>query len=401
MIPYRRRQIEAYFLQETQYYPAILITGPRQVGKSTLLQHLKEKERAYVSLDDPALRNLARFSPDLFFERYQPPLIIDEIQYAPELLPYIKMIIDTKNENSLFWLTGSQIYPLMRGVQESLAGRARILQLDGFSRKESHGQEQCPFPRDLSSMMQEAAVSFSIADTVLQGSMPRVLFQEEIDIAGYYQSYVDSYIARDVRDITNVLDTGQFLHFITLLATRTAQELNLASIGKDLGVDSSTVRRWLDVLLTSGLVIELPSYSRNLGKRIIKRPKVHFSDVGLAAYLCSVRTAEAFELSPLKGNLFESWVVSEIYKSYRHNGVDLELYYYRDSNQREIDLLIERDGKLYPIEIKLSADPSHANKNFSVLAPEDSRIPYYGVICPTQTLSPISEKVWRIPASLI
>ena len=214
MIPYRRRQIEAYFLQETQYYPAILITGPRQVGKSTLLQHLKEKKRAYVSLDDPALRNLARFSPDLFFERYQPPLIIDEIQYAPELLPYIKMIVDTKNENSLFWLTGSQIYPLMRGVQESLAGRARILQLDGFSRKESHGQEQCPFPRDLSSMMQEAAVSFSIADTVLQGSMPRVLFQEEIDIAGYYQSYVDSYIARDVRDITNVLDTGQFLHFI-------------------------------------------------------------------------------------------------------------------------------------------------------------------------------------------
>ncbi|HHT23909.1 MAG TPA: ATP-binding protein [Clostridiaceae bacterium] len=401
MIPYRRRQIETYFIQETHYYPAILLTGPRQVGKSTLLLHLKEEGRTYVSLDDPALRNLARFSPDLFFERFQTPLLIDEIQYAPELLPYIKMIIDTRNENNLFWLTGSRIYPLMRGVQESLAGRIRVLQLDGFSRKESLEQEHYIFPRDLSDMMQETASAFPIAETILRGSMPRVLFQEKIDIAGYYQSYIDSYIARDVREITNVLDTGLFLHFITLLATRTAQELNLASIGKDLGVDSSTVRRWLDVLITSGLVIELPAYSRNLGKRIIKRPKTHFCDVGLAAYLCSLRTVEAFDLSPLRGNLFESWVVSEIFKSYQHNGVNPQLYYYRDSNQREIDLLIERDGKLYPFEIKLNDNPAHAEKNFSVLAPEDSRIPYYGVICPTSTLSPIKEKVWRIPASLI
>jgi predicted AAA+ superfamily ATPase len=401
LIPYRRRQIEAYFMQETQYYPAILLTGPRQVGKSTLLLHLKEKERTYISLDDPALRNLARFNPELFFERYRAPLLIDEIQYAPGLLPYIKMAIDTRNENNLFWLTGSQIYPLMRGVQESLAGRVRILQLDGFARKESLKQEHCIFPRDLSGMMQEAALSFPVAETILRGSMPRVLFQEKIDIAGYYQSYVNSYIARDVREITNVLDTGQFLHFITLLATRTAQELNLASIGKDLGVDSSTVRRWLDVLLTSGLIIELPAYSRNLGKRIIKRPKIHFCDVGLAAYLCSLRTAEAFDLSPLKGNLFESWVISEIHKSYQHNGVDPQLYYYRDSNQREIDLLIERDGTLYPFEIKLNDKPSRAKKNFSVLAPENSRIPYYGVICPTNTLSPIKEKIWKIPASLI
>ncbi len=401
LIPYRRRQIEVYFIQETQYYPAILLTGPRQVGKSTLLLQLKEEERIYVSLDDPALRNLARYSPELFFERYQAPLLIDEIQYAPELLPYIKMIIDSRKENNLFWLTGSQIYPLMRGVHESLAGRVRILQLGGFSRKESLEQEHCLFPRDLSGMMREDASSIPIAKTILQGSMPRVLFQEKIDIAGYYQSYVDSYIARDVREITNVFDTGQFLHFITLLATRTAQELNLAGIGRELGVDSSTVRRWLDVLLTSGLVIELPAYSRNLGKRIIKRPKIHFCDVGLAAYLCSLRTAEAFDMSPLRGNLFESWVISEIYKSYQHNGADPQLFYYRDSNQREIDLLIERDGNLYPFEIKLSDKPSRAEKNFSVLDPEASRIPYYGVICPTNTLSPIKENVWKIPVSLI
>lgn len=401
MIPYRRRQIEAYFLQETEYYPVILLTGPRQVGKSTLMWQLKEEGRTYVSLDDPASRNLARFSPEVFFERYQPPLVIDEIQYAPELLTYIKMIIDKRQENNLFWLTGSQIYPLMRGVQESLAGRVRVLQLDGFSRKEALEQEHLPFPRDLSSMSREATSPFSIADVILQGSMPRVLFQENIDVAGYYQSYVDSYIVRDVREITNVLDTGQFLHFITLLATRTAQELNLASIGKDLGVDSSTVRRWLDVLLTSGLVIELRAYSRNVGKRTIKRPKIHFCDAGLAAYLCSLRTKEAFDLSPLKGNLFESWVVSEIYKSYRHNGIEPQLFYYRDSNQREIDLLIERDGRLYPFEIKLSDKPSHARKNFSVLAPEASRIPFYGVICPTNMLSPIDDKIWEIPASLI
>jgi len=401
MITYRRRQIEEYFKQQTQYYPALLLTGPRQVGKSTLLLHLKEDERTYVSLDDPALRNLARFNPELFFERFKTPLLIDEIQYAPELFPYIKMIIDARNENNLFWLTGSQVYPLMRGVQESLAGRVRILQLDGFSVKEYKGLEHNPFPRDLSDMMREDILSFSVAKTIIQGSMPRVLFQKNIDVAGYYQSYIDSYIARDVREITNVLDTGQFLHFMTLLAICTAQELNLASIGKDLGVDSSTVRRWLDVLLTSGLVIELPAYSRNLGKRIIKRPKIHFCDVGLAAYLCSIRTVEAFDMNPLKGNLFESWIVSEIYKSYRHNGISPQMYYYRDSNQREIDLLIEMGGKLYPFEIKLSDNPSHAEKNFSVLAQEDFRIPYYGVICHTNTLSPVKEKIWKIPVSLI
>jgi predicted AAA+ superfamily ATPase len=401
LISYRKRQIEAYFKQETQYYPAVLITGPRQVGKSTLLLHLKEEERTYVTLDDPASRNLARFNPELFFERYKAPILIDEIQYAPELLPYIKMIIDSKNENNLFWLTGSQIFPLMRGVQESLAGRVRILQLNGFSEKERLGQEHHPFPRDLSDMMQESTLSLPIAKTILQGSMPRALFQEKIDVAGYYQSYIDSYIARDVREITNVLDTGLFLHFITLLATRTAQELNLASIGKDLGVDSSTVRRWLDILLTSGLVIELPAYSQNLGKRVIKRPKIHFCDVGLAAYLCSIRTYEAFDISPLRGNLFESLVVSEIYKSYLHNGINPQMYYYRDSSQREIDLLIEKDEKLYPLEIKLNDKPSHAEKNFSVLASEDSRIPYYGVICPTSMLNPIKEKVWKIPVSLI
>ena len=180
-----------------------------------------------------------------------------------------------------------------------------------------------------------------------------------------------------------------------------SQELNLASIGKDLGIDSTTVRRWLDVLLTSGLVIELPAYSRNLGKRIIKRPKIYFCDVGQAAYLCSLRTSEAFDLGHLKGHLFENWVVSEINKSYRHNEMDPQIYYYRDSNQREIDLLIERDGRLYPMEIKLNDKPSHAKKNYLVLATEETCISSYGVICPTHNLRPVNEILWTITASLI
>lgn len=401
MIAYRKRQIEDYICREMRYYPAVLLTGPRQVGKSTLLLHLKEDERTYVSLDDPELRDLARLSPEIFFERFKPPLLIDEVQYAPELLPYIKMIIDTEQTNNLFWLTGSQVFPLMRGVQEFLAGRVRILRLDGFSRKEGCGVEQPAFPRDLPTMAQEEASPFSIAEVIMRGSMPRVLFRDLPDVSGYYQSYVESYIARDVREITNVMDSGLFRQFMSLLAMRTAQELNLAGLSKDLGIDSSTVRRWLNVLVASGLVLQLPAYSRNPGKRIIKRPKIHFCDTGLAAYLCGLRSVAAFEASLLRGSFFETWVVSEIAKSYRHNGLEPQLYYYRDSNQREIDLLVEHDGQLYPFEIKLGERPSHAERNFAVLAAEEARIPFYGVLCPTRQMSPQSKKVWRIPVALI
>lgn len=398
---YFKRQIESYIKQENEFYPALLLTGPRQVGKSTLLLHLREEDRTYVSLDDPALRNFATYSPELFFERYTPPILIDEIQYAPGLFPYIKVLIDELGRNSLFWLTGSQIFPLMQGVQESLAGRVRSLQLSGFSHKEFIREDHQVFPRSLESLLQEKVEAVDIAETLIKGSMPRVILQDGIDVQGYYQSYVDTYVSRDVREISNVLDTGLFLRFISLLATRTAQELNLASLARELAVDSSTVRRWLDILLTSGLLMELPAYSGNLGKRLIKRPKIYFTDTGLLCYLLGITSLEAFSRSPLKGALFENWVVSEIDKSHIHNGSKARMYYYRDSNQKEIDLIIEDEGLIYPLEIKLSAKPSHAEKSFSVLAKLSEQIPYYGIICPTNSLSPVKEKVWKIPASLI
>lgn len=401
MNQYRKRQLERYFLKESKNYPAILLTGPRQVGKSTILLHLKEEKRSYVTLDNPDIRQMARISPELFFEKYSVPILIDEVQYAPQLFPYIKMIIDQRQENDLFWLTGSQIYPMMQGVQESLAGRVRILRLDGFSRREALEIEQHPFPRKLKTMMKETCEPFSIGETLIQGSMPRLILQNEMDVQGFYQSYLDSYLARDVRSITNVLDTGLYLRFIRLLATRTGQELNLSTLARELSVDSTTIRRWVDILITSGLIMELQPYYRNLGKRIIKRPKIHFTDIGLVCYLCGIYTPETFDTHILKGNIFESWVISEIAKSMQNHGFAHNCYYFRDSNQKEIDLLIESDGSLYPFEIKLNDAPSHAAKNFTVLKEEDERIPYYGVLCPCTQLSPINERIWKIPVSLI
>jgi len=403
---YIKRQIEETVLKSSATFPVLLVTGPRQTGKSTLLQHLAEPGRKYVSLDNPAIRESAISAPDLFFQRFPPPLILDEIQYAPQLLPYVKMIVDEQQVNGLFWLTGSQVFEMMRDVRESLAGRVSLLKLYGFSQAEKEGRVVSPFPPDKDKLIKLASVNNpksaeKVFQSIWQGSMPRVVTQPEMDIENFYSSYVQTYLERDVRLITTIADEGQFLRFIRLIAARSAQELNLTALSRELGVDAKTCRRWLDVLETTGLAIELPAYSGNLSDRLIKRPKIYFMDTGLACYLTGWQSAEAVSQGSYGGAIFETWVVSEIMKSWWFNGLYPVIHYYRDRMQKEIDLLISRNQQLMPFEIKKSANPSHAFKNFPALEKLGADIGFGGVLSLSQELLPIDEKYWQIPVSLL
>ena len=403
---YIKRQIEETILKNSATFPVLLLTGPRQTGKSTLLQQLAQPDRKYVSLDNPAIRESAISAPDLFFQRFTPPLILDEIQYAPQLFPYIKMIVDERKENGLFWLTGSQVFEMMRNVQESLAGRVSLLRLFGFSQAEKEGRVVSPFPPDKDELIKSSQgvrgkSPEQVFQSIWQGSMPRVFTQPDMDVENYYASYVQTYLERDVRFITNIADEGQFVRFIRLIAARSAQELNMAALSRELEVDAKTCRRWLDILETTGLVTELPAYSGNLSDRLIKRPKIFFMDTGLASYLTGWQSAEAMQHGTYSGAIFETWVVSEIMKSWWFNGRFPVIYYYRDRLQKEIDLIISRNQKLLPFEIKKSASPSHALKNFPAVEKFGAEIGFGGVLSLSPELLPIDERYWQIPVSLL
>jgi predicted AAA+ superfamily ATPase len=340
----------------------------------------------------------------LFLEQYKPPIVIDEIQYVPELLTYIKIAVDNSNLNGQFWLTGSQMFPLMRGIQESLAGRVRLLYLNGLSQSELAGRENEAFPPSVDTLLKRKKTegeSKSPFSAMLMGGFPRLLTQEMVTRDGFYSSYLQTYLARDVKEITNVLDTGKFLQFVSLVAARTAQELNLASFSRDLGIDGTTVRRWLNILETSGIIVNLPAFSNNLGKRIVRRPKLHFLDIGLACFLCGIEDEEALSKSPIRGALFESWVISEVYKSWWNQGKQPRLFYYRDAAQKEIDLLIDRNSKLYPFEIKLNINSSHVFRNFEVLENMHTPVDFGGAIYSGTELVALKDNYWIIPASLI
>ncbi|AEF83040.1 ATP-binding protein [Leadbettera azotonutricia] len=361
-----------------KHFGAVLVTGPRQVGKTTLLEESvirKSKGKiGRVTLDDPVSLEAARDDGGRFLLDHKPPVMIDEIQYAPNLFSFIKMAVDTEKKSGLFFMSGSQQFSLMKGVSESLAGRVGIIDILGLSMREISG-DPCTEPfcptADFLKIRGRSIPDFNydkLWEIIWRGSMPKLYADPSTPIQAYYGTYLRTYIERDVRSIVNIGDERKFLSFIRACAARTGQMLNLVKLAEDVDVSRTTAERWLSILISANLIFLLKPFHVNIGKREIQTPKLYFLDTGLAAYLIGWDTPAVLRNGAMNGAFFETFVIAEIIKSYINKGIQAPVYYYRDKDQREIDLLIWHNGHLYPVEIKMTANPTRARiEAFKVL----------------------------------
>lgn len=399
---YYQRTISSVIEKATKSFKVVLITGPRQVGKSTLFEKLMEPNRTKISLDDLDVLTLAKQDPNLFFQMYKPPLLIDEVQKAPELLLYIKKIVDNTDEKGLFWLTGSQKFTLMKNVSESLAGRVAILDLQGFSQSEKINDfDRGAFIPDIPLQTQRPIWNKQeLFEIIHKGSYPQ-LFDGVTDWELYYKSYVDTYLMRDIKDIVQLENELSFVRFLKTLATLTAQPLNYASLARSVDVAPNTIKNWVSVLQTLGIIYLLqPYFENNIGKRLVKTPKIYFMDTGLCAYLCSIKTSNALMDSYLSGEFVETYAVSEIIKSYIHNGKTPNIYYCRTQNQEEIDVVIEENNKVYPVEIKQTSTPTMSMaKNFKLINEKKKGVGC--ILCISEKFIPMNKDLYVIPISYI
>jgi len=416
---YINRALEGAIRKASATFPVLLLIGPRQVGKTTLLGRLGGGNRNYVTLDDPDACYLARNDPAMFLQRYTPPITIDEIQYAPEILPYIKMTVDRSGNKGDFWLTGSQVFHGMKNVSESLAGRVGIINLLGLSSSEIAGIDSEPFTTDPGRLMARLNTApkmnlTSIYERIFRGGMPALYTSKDINVETFFSSYISTYLQRDIRSLAQVADEMAFLNFMGCVASRTATPVNYDELARDAGISPPTAKKWLSILVSLRMVALVQAYHNNALKRIIKMPLLHFLDTGLCAYLLKWSNPEVLERGAMSGAFFESWVFSEIYKSWLNAGKEPPLFYYRDKDKREIDLLLMENGKLYPIEIKKAVSPGRDSvKHFKVLQPvaEPERfglleqhkldIGCGAVVCMANDLMPIDQKNWYVPAWLV
>ncbi|MDP6418423.1 MAG: ATP-binding protein [Candidatus Krumholzibacteria bacterium] len=406
---YRSRSLEAYLSSVAAQFPVMMVTGARQVGKTTLLQSLSDQDRKYVTLDDPMALALAREDPALFFQRFSGPVLIDEIQYAPGLLPYIKMAVDRNQTPGQFWLTGSQQFHLMKSVSESLAGRVGIVRLLGFSRREMEEGELGlpPFlpTQDTLGLYSHETTPLSLGELyrlIWRGSFPALACNEKLDRDLYYSSYVQTYLQRDIRDLARVGDEMAFLRFVKATAARSAQLLNLAALARDADIAPNTAKSWLSILEASGLVYLLQPYHNNVTKRLVKASKLYFLDTGLCAWLTGWTSPETLESGAASGPILETWILGELLKSWWHQGRQAPFYYYRDRDKKEIDLLILQDGTIYPLEFKRTASPSKdAVRNISLLDKLKIPVGPGGLVCLCQQSMPLGARAVSIPLGWI
>ena len=402
---YLPRSIESTILDISQYYAAIIVTGPRQVGKTTTLQKLADYKRGYVTLDDIEARRMAQSDPELFLSLHPAPVLIDEVQYAPELFSRVKIEIDRGAAPGSFWLTGSQTFRLMELAQESLAGRAALLRMAPLSQNEIYGRGgDTPFVPDFDSLKHRAA-SGSKTDTagqygrIWKGSLPGYISGKFPKRDTFYSSYISMYIERDVGDLVSRADKLLFPDFIRAAACRTGQMLVVHDIAKDVGVSDDTAKRWLGILEKSGVIFYLRPYSSNLLKRTIKAPKMYFFDTGIVAYITRYATPEILMNGAINGAILENYVVAEILKTYSNNGLECIAHYYRDKDGKEIDMIIESNGELLPIEIKkVASPPAGLVSGFKAIDKASLPRGQGAIICTKQDFSAIDRSTAIVPA---
>lgn len=408
---YITRHMEKPVMELNEQYPVLLLTGPRQVGKTTMLEHLIEVEgkgRKKVSLDDLTLRELAKTDPKMFFQLYQPPLLIDEVQYAPELFPYIKIMVDERHQPGDFWLTGSQLFKMMEGVQESLAGRVALLHLSPLSQSEIMKRPpEPPFSLELPLLSErqngrQKLNTPEVFQRIHQGGMPALVTGTYSNASIFYSSYIDTYMERDVRRLSNDIDSLKFLRFLRSVAARTSQQVNYKGIADDAEIDQTTAKNWLHVLEALGIIFLLEPYSNNVLKRTVSTPKLYFYDSGIVCYLTRWSSPETAMEGAMSGALLENYTVAEIIKTYQNAGQEPFLYYYRDKDAREIDLILERDGKLFPIEIKkMASPPKKLTKVFDLIDKSPLQRGTGAILCMADQLGAFDQNNLIVPISLI
>ncbi len=415
---YIHRTIEDTIEEAGKSFPCVVVYGPRQVGKSTTIDHLFGEKYEKVTLDDLDDRLLAEKSPRLFLENYGWPLIIDEIQKVPTLLDEIKKVIDQeklkwlKNDEPhqlMYILTGSNRFELQQGISDSLAGRCAVVEMSSFTNLEKNGIKEKRFSPKINEwkmLEKSGAVPYrsrkEIFASIFQGGMPDIA-TGVVNRDMYFKSYVSTYMEKDVRKLINASSEMQFREFITIVALRTAQELHYDEIAANVGIDVRTCRRWISILETSGIIYLLQPYMANISNRIIKAPKLYFMDTGLCAYLCKWPNAEMLSDSAMNGAFFETYVVSEIVKNLYAYNVDPKdfLFYYRDTDRKEIDLLYIEEGTITPMEIKAGVAPAKPTRNFSVLSKYHLPVSPGLVICNCEKIRPVNEQAYFAPAYLL
>ena len=407
---YISRAIEKTFLAAVRDFKVVLVTGPRQCGKTTMMKKMAEDEnrgRKYISLDDFAARKMAVESPNLFLQVYKPPVFIDEVQYAPQLFSYIKIYGDEYQQPGDIWLSGAQIFKLLENVQESLAGRVGILKMNTFSQAEIEEVESSPFRPEIEYLIARGENRKKIEmpelyERIFKGSLPDVVQHELSSRDRLYSSYIATYIERDVREISGIIDSLKFYDFVTATAAHIGQIINFRTIADAAGISVQTAKEWMQILERLGIIFFLHPYTNNLLKRTISKPKLYFYDTGLAIYL--TRWSDSITLMNGSFNVaaLENFVVSEIVKSYYNAGEEHYINYYRDKDAKEIDIVREINNTVYPMEIKKTGLPDERiTKVFSVLENKGKTVAPGIVLCTAQNISTLGKGNYVVPNAFV
>lgn len=406
---YINRFLEGVFLRASEQFAAVMLCGPRQSGKTTMLRHLAKPDREYINFDDAQTRQQFLDNPKSFLDLHPAPLLIDEFQRVPEIMSYLKISIDEakfKDENwqGMYWLTGSQKFVMMKNLSDSLAGRVAIFNMLPLSSAEIQKEKNIVFNAEVDSLQQrlkeKKSMNYSkIARRIFQGGMPEIV-ANNVDRSTYFGEYISSYLERDVSALEQVGNLTDFYKFLVYLAARTSMVLNMSNIAKDLCISLTTVKNWLSILERSCIITLLQPYFNNVSKRLIKSPKLYFMDTGLAAYLLGWPNAQTLMNGNMAGAFFETYVVSEILKNYSNNGIDIRwIYYYRDKEKNEVDILLENAIDIFPIEVKLAENPKVPPKQFNVIDKFPKNKKPGIVICTCENMFPLNKDrtIWQYP----